>query len=120
MVLATLLALTQMAPVALFNGRDLTGWTMDVPEMDNNPNARKPFIVRDGKLVSLGSPGGHLVTDKSYSEYRLVAEYRFSATPGNCGILVALRSSVNQTSPWRKGNGERADIPSPNNPRKGR
>jgi len=39
---------------------------------------------------------------------------------GNCGILVALRSSVNQTSPWRKGNGERADIPSPNNPRKGR
>jgi hypothetical protein len=75
-------------PDKLFNGKDLSGWTMDVPEMDNNPNARKPFVVRDGKLVSLGTPGGHLITEQSYRDYRLVAEYRFSAQPGNCGILV--------------------------------
>lgn len=76
------------ASTSLFNGRDLAGWTMDVPELDNNPNATKPFTVRDGKLVSLGTPGGHLVTDRSFENYRLTVEYRFSKTPGNCGVLV--------------------------------
>lgn len=73
---------------SLFNGRDLTGWHMDVPELDNNPDARKPFVVRDGMLVSLGTPGGHLITDKPHGDYRLVAEYRFPGKPGNCGVLV--------------------------------
>jgi len=75
-------------PVNLFNGKDLTGWHMDVPEMDNNPNAKKPFIVRNGLLVSLGTPGGHLITDKSYQDYKLTVEYRFAGEPGNCGVLV--------------------------------
>jgi enterochelin esterase-like enzyme len=61
---------------------------MDVPEMDNNRNARAPFIVRNGMLVSLGTPGGHLITDAVYKNYRLEVEYRFSAKPGNCGVLV--------------------------------
>ena len=47
----------------LFNGKDLTGWHVDVPELDNNPSMQSPFIVRDGMLVSLGTPGGHLITD---------------------------------------------------------
>ena len=42
----------------LFNGKDLTGWHWDVPEMDNNVGAANPFIVRNGMLVSLGQPGG--------------------------------------------------------------
>ena len=75
-------------PESLFNGKDLKGWHMDVPALDKDPNGVKPFIVRNGLLVSLGTPGGHLITDKSYSNYRLEAEYRFSAKPGNCGILV--------------------------------
>ena len=75
-------------PVSLFNGKDLAGWHMDVPEFDKNPEARKPFIVRDGNLVSLGTPGGHLITDKSYENYRLEIEYRFTGEPGNCGVLV--------------------------------
>lgn len=61
---------------------------MDVPQLDKNPAGPKPFVVRNGLLVSLGTPGGHLITDSSFSNYKLVAEYRFSATPGNCGILV--------------------------------
>jgi len=73
---------------SLFNGIDLTGWHMDVPAMDTNKNARAPFIVRDGKLVSLGTPGGHLITDSVYSNYRLTVEYRFAGKPGNCGVLV--------------------------------
>lgn len=88
---ALILAASPIAPnkeINLFNGKDLSGWHMDVPELDQNPEGKKPFVVKEGKLVSLGSPGGHLITDAVYQNYRLVAEYRFSARPGNCGVLV--------------------------------
>ncbi|MGE3777009.1 MAG: DUF1080 domain-containing protein [Pirellulaceae bacterium] len=73
---------------SLFNGNDLTGWHADVPPRDNNPDSATPFIVRDGKLVSLGTPRGHLITDDSFANYRLSVEYRFPGKPGNCGVLV--------------------------------
>lgn len=79
---------TQDEGQSLFNGEDLSGWHVDVPEMDEDPDARNPFIVRDGMLVSLGTPGGHLITDQNYSDYRLEVEYRFAGEPGNCGVLV--------------------------------
>ena len=75
-------------PFSLFNGKDLTGWHADVPAMDMNTTVKSPFIVRNGLLVSLGKPGGHLITDSEYKNYRLQAEYRFAGTPGNCGVLV--------------------------------
>lgn len=75
-------------PVSLFNGRDLSGWHIDVPRMDDDPSIKTPFIVRDGMLVSLGTPGGHIITDKVYKNYRLDVEYRFAGVPGNCGVLV--------------------------------
>jgi len=74
--------------ISLINGENLEGWHIDVPAMDNNPDTINPFIVRDGMLVSLGTPGGHIITDGVFSNYRLVAEYRFAGEPGNCGILV--------------------------------
>lgn len=76
------------ASKSLFNGRNLDGWHIDVPQMDKDPNVKSPFLVRDGLLVSLGTPGGHLITDEVYENYRLEVEYRFAATPGNCGVLV--------------------------------
>lgn len=92
MVLSALIVLLA-APVSseaisLFNGKDLAGWHMDVPALDKDPEGKKPFIVRNGVLVSLGSPGGHLITNESYHDYRLTIEYRFSDKPGNCGVLV--------------------------------
>ncbi len=74
--------------ISLFNGKDLTGWHVDVPSQDENPNAKPTFIVRKGMLVSLGRPNGHLITDAKYENYRLEVEYRFAAKPGNCGVLV--------------------------------
>jgi hypothetical protein len=89
MALAALFALALVQPVEnLFNGKDLSGWHMDVPAMDKKPSMAPPFIVRNGLLVSLGTPGGHLITDQSYEDYRLIVEYRFSDKPGNCGVLV--------------------------------
>jgi hypothetical protein len=76
------------APVQLFNGHDLAGWHIDVPAMDKDPAVPSPFIVRDGKLVSLPKPQGHIITDASHENYRLTVEYRFPAAPGNCGVLV--------------------------------
>jgi len=75
-------------PIALFNGKNLDGWHADVPAADDEENKNPSFTVRDGLLVSLGSPGGHLLTDKEYSDYKLTVEYRFSDKPGNCGVLV--------------------------------
>lgn len=73
---------------SLFNGNDLSGWSLDVPLLDSIPDAKKPFIVRDNMLVSLGKPYGHLVSDSVYQNYRLEVEYRFPREPGNCGVLV--------------------------------
>jgi hypothetical protein len=97
--------------VALFNGKDLSGWTQDTPARDGmTPEREVPmkdgimtidtrkvawweanppsFMVRDGLLVSMGRPLGHLITQQSFSNYKLVVEYRFSKAPGNCGVLV--------------------------------
>ena len=72
----------------LFNGKDLTGWHVDVPAADTNPQLPQAFVVRNGLLVSMGEPRGHLITDSSYSNYRLEVEYRFAGKPGNAGVLV--------------------------------
>ncbi|GIX03462.1 MAG: hypothetical protein KatS3mg113_0468 [Planctomycetaceae bacterium] len=75
-------------PIRLFNGKDLHGWHADVPATDQHPDLPASFIVREGKLVSRGKPEGHLITDLEFENYRLVVEYRFPSTPGNCGVLV--------------------------------
>lgn len=79
---------TAQSSYSLFNGKDLSGWHADVPEMDTNKLAKMPFLVRDGLLVSMGNPQGHLITDSIYHDYRLQVEYRFAGVPGNCGVLV--------------------------------
>lgn len=73
---------------SLFNGKDFTGWHIDVPDMDNNSSVPTPFIIRQGMLVSLASPEGHIITDSIYQNYRLQVEYRFPGKPGNCGVLL--------------------------------
>ncbi len=78
----------QIEPISLFNGRDLEGWHIDVPDLEEDSSLRIPFIIRDGLLVSLGTPEGHLITDKEYENYTLELDYRFAGEPGNCGILV--------------------------------
>jgi hypothetical protein len=60
--------------INLYNGKDLTGWHIDIPDMDTSK--------------TLTSPGGHLITDAQYENYRLEVQYRFAGKPGNCGVLV--------------------------------
>ena len=72
----------------LFNGKDLTGWKSDVPKKDADPTLPASFVARNGMLVSMGEPRGHLITTTVYRDYRLEVEYRFPGKPGNCGVLV--------------------------------
>lgn len=72
----------------LWNGKDLTGWTADVPAKDTDSSLPDSFVVRDGLLVSMGNPKGHLITNEAFKDYRLEVEYRFPGKGGNCGVLV--------------------------------
>lgn len=73
---------------SLFNFKNFDGWHIDVPALDNNPNGKNPFIIRNGMLVSLADPQGHIITDSVYQNYRLEIDYRFAAKPGNCGVIL--------------------------------
>jgi Domain of Unknown Function (DUF1080) len=73
---------------ALLNGRDFTGWHIDVPQADTTPSVGSPFMMRDGVLSIAGEPRGHLITDSTFRNYRLEIEYRFPGKPGNAGVLV--------------------------------
>jgi len=75
-------------PSSLWNGTDLTGWHADVPAADVDATVGPSFVVRDGLLVSRGTPEGHLITDASFRDYRLTVEWRWPGEPGNCGVLV--------------------------------
>jgi hypothetical protein len=85
---ATAAALVPDRVIPLFNGKDVSGWEADVPEKDTDQSVRDSFIVRSGRLVSLGKPEGHLITRNAYRDYRLEVEYRFAGAAGNCGVLV--------------------------------
>lgn len=74
--------------VSLFNGKDLSGWHIDIPDMDKDSSLQSPFLIRDGMLVSMGTPNGHIITDAEYENFKLEVEYRFAGVPGNCGVLV--------------------------------
>jgi hypothetical protein len=74
-------------PVALFNGRDLAGWTyhLDKPgvKMDD------VWSVKDGVLRCTGQPVGYLLTKKSdFENYVLTLEWRWPEQGGNNGVLV--------------------------------
>lgn len=103
-------------PKSLFNGKDLSGWHADVPALDKDPGGTQPFVVRDGKLVSLGDPRGHLISDDEFENYRLEVEYRFAGKPGNCGVLVhaskprALYSMFPQSLEVQMQSGEAGDF----------
>ncbi len=74
--------------IQLFNGKDLNNWYSDVPAKDKDSTIKASFIIRNGLLVSMGRPEGHLITKDIYENYRLTVQYRFAGKPGNCGVLV--------------------------------
>lgn len=75
-------------PTSLFNGEDLSGWT--VVSAEENTKAEDVWTVKDGVLVCAGQPIGYLRTNESYSDYTLTLQWRFpeGSQGGNSGVLV--------------------------------
>ena len=73
---------------ALFNGKDLEGWTFDVIDPEVKPES--VWSVSEGVLICKGRPPGVIRTSKEFSNYELVLEWRWApgAKPGNSGLLV--------------------------------
>jgi hypothetical protein len=70
--------------IALFNGRDLNGWTPKITHHDLGENFGNAFRVEDGLLKvrydrykTFDGQFGHLFYKTPFSYYRLVVEYRF-------------------------------------------
>ena len=69
----------------LFNGKDLSGWTV------NEGGNMDRWGAEDGLLFTKGGGGGWLMTDKEYGDFELRLEFKLPAK-GNSG--VALRSAM--------------------------
>lgn len=86
--------------ISLFNGKDLSGWTVYGTEK---------WYVEDGLLVSESGPDkqyGYLATDKYYDDFELTLEFKQEAN-GNSGVFV--RSTIDGT----KVNGWQVEVAPP-------
>src|SRR5215208_870116 len=87
---AALLAQTKpdAKPMALFNGKDLTGWKHAGPGS---------FEVRDGTLVTSGGMG-LLWHEKEFDDFTLRLEFKVKEAKNNSGIFVRFPDPGND--PW--------------------
>ena len=83
---------TAAAPekVALFNGKDLSGWKHHL--VDGNVKMEDVWSVEDGVIVCKGVPLGYLATESSYRDFTLTFEWRWAPgkEPGNSGVLLRI------------------------------
>ncbi|HUG81105.1 MAG TPA: DUF1080 domain-containing protein [Bryobacterales bacterium] len=105
--------------VQLFNGKDLSGWTVKINGYDLGENFGNTFRVEDGMLkvsydqyTDFGERFGHIFHQRKFSHYVVAVEYRFAGdqAPGgpawarrNSGIMVHSQApetmGVNQNFP---------------------
>jgi hypothetical protein len=79
------------APVALFNGKDLTGWTT---------RGENRWRVVDGVLTNAGG-GANLVTARTFDDFKLHVEFRYPKG-SNSGVYLRGRYEVQiEDSPER-------------------
>lgn len=78
------------APIALFNGKDLTGWKGHLA--DSSVKMEEVWSARDGMIVCKGTPMGYLFTESSYQDFTLSFEWRWppGKEPGNSGVLLRI------------------------------
>lgn len=86
--------------IKLFNGKDLTGWTIKIKDHPLNDNFGKTFRVENGVLKvsydqydGFKEQFGHIFYKKKFSAYLLTVEYRFTGTQVNGGPAWAFRNS---------------------------
>jgi 3-keto-disaccharide hydrolase len=94
--------------VALFNGKDLTGWThylwdSAAKQQDVTTPMSAVWSVENGILICQGKPTGYIRTNQEYENYKLSLEWRWpeGTTKGNNGVLVHT-STPNALGQWPK------------------
>jgi hypothetical protein len=80
--------------VALWNGKDFSGWKLFIPDAD--VDVEDVWSVRDGVIHCTGQPNGYMRTATEYANYHLHLEWRWPGKPTNSGVLlhVALPDQV--------------------------
>ena len=73
------------APIAIFNGRDLSGW-----KASNATNSK--WQVIDGLLTNIAS-GANLITEQTFTDFKLRVEFRVPKD-GNSGIYLRGRHEL--------------------------
>lgn len=62
---------------SLFNGRNLKGWYTFLEKKGKNSDPEKVFVVEDNILHISGKEFGYMATEKLYSNFHLVAEFKW-------------------------------------------
>ena len=73
-------------PIALFNGKDLTGWRM------GDANSEKAWKVENGELISPGN-GPELINDSKFEDFKLHVEFNCGES-ANSGVYLRGRYEV--------------------------
>jgi hypothetical protein len=97
--------------ISLFNGKDLSGWTIKIADQEINHNLNETFVVEDSmirirydKYEEFNDAFGHMYYKTPYSDYILVFDYRFvgeqlkggaSWNVRNSGIMLHSQSAEN-------------------------
>lgn len=88
----------------LFNGRDLTGWTVKCKPADQG---KTWWMVEDGTILADSMAAGKhdyiwLVTDGEYADFTLKLKFQaYRGNPGNSGVQI--RSRYDDAAGWLDG-----------------
>jgi hypothetical protein len=80
--------------VELFNGHDITGWTLYTKDPVANPGSL--WSAHGGVLSLVGAPSGYLRTVKKFANYHLHIEWRWpygAAAKSNSGVFVHVQGA---------------------------
>jgi hypothetical protein len=86
--------------VALFNGKDFTGWKLILEDKAKDQDPAKTFMIEEGVIVVTGKPNGYFYTEKSYKDYILRYDWQYKRPAGlanekdfkgNSGLLVHIQ-----------------------------
>jgi hypothetical protein len=78
-IFSTFFAATSFAQEfkALFNGKDLSGWYSFLKNKGKNNDSNQVFTVNRGLLKITGQDFGYIVTEKSFTNFHLVVEFKW-------------------------------------------
>jgi len=89
-------SLSQAQERELFNGKNLDGWYIFLKERGRNNDPKGVFTIVDGILKISGEEWGCLTSNESFSDYKLVLEFKWGgknhpprdAKARDCGLLI--------------------------------